>query len=918
MSFIYIKQISFRRLCNNVLLLLTFLYCEDITATHNRAGEITYVQIGELTIRVTITTYTKTSSILADRDSLEIFWGDGTSSIVGRANGFGDIMPNDIKRNYYISEHTYPGRATYTIHMSDPNRIGGILNVNFPNSIKIPFHIETTFTFINSQFQGENNSAILLQPPIDFGCVGQPFIHNPNAYDPDGDSLSYELIIPFQDVNSLVPNYLFPNQIAPGPNNQIFLDEKTGDFIWTSPQKVGEYNVAIKIYEYRQGVLINTIIRDFQILIQDCQNEPPDIETIDEICVVAGEQVSFQVTARDPDIPNQKLELTALGGPMEHNVAPAMFIAPAGFQEQPVTGIFSWNTQCEHISNQYYAVVFKAVDNFFDTTGLATLKTVRIKVVGPPPENVRSVNNESRNQIFWDKPYICEQTEDNYFRGFTVWRKENPSQFPVDSCNPGLAGKGYMQIAYSVKTFEGDSYTYIDQNAQRGKSYCYRVTGTFAKLSAAGNPFNIVESIPSNEDCAGLAVDLPYLTKVSVIKTDLSDGIIQVEWTKPNLLEFDTLRYPGPYRFVVTRATGMVSSGFQPVPTGEFVSQTFLGAVDTTFTDMSGLNTVVNSYSYQIAFYAGNNNTPHKVSLPAASVFLHVQGSDKRNIISWETMVPWDNYSFKIFRKSEGELVFSEVGSTIENSYVDLGLENGTEYCYYIETEGSYGFSKLPEPLTNLSQFTCEKPQDNVPPCPPELKVTNSCDESNVFSPGIFTNRLSWTMFHENCLNPSDVSGFNVYYAPTINSNYDLLESIIGATQTTFQHGSEFGLSGCYAVTSLDSLDNESPFSNQVCVENCPFFSLPNTFTPNGDGFNDLFISYPYKFVDQIEFTVYNRWGEIVFKTTEPAINWNGTNLGGKDLAEGVYYYICRVFEQRIEGVVENPAPLTGYIELIR
>ena len=39
---------------------------------------------------------------------------------------------------------------------------------------------------------------------------------------------------------------------------------------------------------------------------------------------------------------------------------------------------------------------------------------------------------------------------------------------------------------------------------------------------------------------------------------------------------------------------------------------------------------------------------------------------------------------------------------------------------------------------------------------------------------------------------------------------------------------------------------------------------------------------------------------------------------GGKDLAEGVYYYICRVFEQRIEGVVENPAPLTGYIELIR
>ena len=53
-----------------------------VYATHNRAGEITYEQIGDLTIRVTITTYTKTSSFSADRDSLEIFWGDSTSMML--------------------------------------------------------------------------------------------------------------------------------------------------------------------------------------------------------------------------------------------------------------------------------------------------------------------------------------------------------------------------------------------------------------------------------------------------------------------------------------------------------------------------------------------------------------------------------------------------------------------------------------------------------------------------------------------------------------------------------------------------------------------------------------------------------------------------------------------------------------------
>ncbi|MDX1409552.1 MAG: gliding motility-associated C-terminal domain-containing protein, partial [Saprospiraceae bacterium] len=139
-------------------LLTAICVCGVLNATHNRAGEITYQQIGDLTIRAVITTYTKTSSVPADRDTLELFWGDGTSTMVARSNGNGMPLPNDIKINYYIAEHTYPGRATYTLSMMDPNRIGGILNVNPPNSDGVPFYLETTFTFLNTQFQGYNNS----------------------------------------------------------------------------------------------------------------------------------------------------------------------------------------------------------------------------------------------------------------------------------------------------------------------------------------------------------------------------------------------------------------------------------------------------------------------------------------------------------------------------------------------------------------------------------------------------------------------------------------------------------------------------------------------------------------------------------------------------------------------------------------
>lgn len=64
---------------------LAFLFFfSPLFATHNSAGEITYEQIGETTIRATIHTYTRQSSVIADRDSLELCWGDGQCEFVER------------------------------------------------------------------------------------------------------------------------------------------------------------------------------------------------------------------------------------------------------------------------------------------------------------------------------------------------------------------------------------------------------------------------------------------------------------------------------------------------------------------------------------------------------------------------------------------------------------------------------------------------------------------------------------------------------------------------------------------------------------------------------------------------------------------------------------------------------------------
>ena len=239
------------RILRTTFVLLILLIAISANATHNRAGEITYIQTGNLSVTATITTYTVESSVPADRDSLEICWGDGDCEWVPRNNGpnnQGQSLGNDIKLNTYVASHTYPGLGHYQISMTDPNRNGGILNVNPPSSDNVPFHIQTSVTFFNPQFSGFNNSPVLLQPPLDIACVGQPFIHNPNAYDIDGDSLSYELIVPLQATNTQVPNYSFPNSINPNPLNNVHsLNAVTGDFTWDAPQVPGEYNIAMYI-----------------------------------------------------------------------------------------------------------------------------------------------------------------------------------------------------------------------------------------------------------------------------------------------------------------------------------------------------------------------------------------------------------------------------------------------------------------------------------------------------------------------------------------------------------------------------------------------------------------------------------------------------------------------------------------------
>ncbi|MBV6652835.1 MAG: gliding motility-associated C-terminal domain-containing protein, partial [Mameliella sp.] len=98
----------------------------------------------------------------------------------------------------------------------------------------------------------------------------------------------------------------------------------------------------------------------------------------------------------------------------------------------------------------------------------------------------------------------------------------------------------------------------------------------------------------------------------------------------------------------------------------------------------------------------------------------------------------------------------------------------------------------------------------------------------------------------------------------------------------------------------------------EICYKECPdlcgealitlrenFFNkseIPNAFTPNGDGINDLFeipeLDGLHPLSSNIKLVVFNRWGDLVFSASPYSNNWDGTNIySGKPLPEGTYYF---------------------------
>ena len=955
-----------------ILLLLCF--APSALATHIRAGQITAVlDPADPTGRTyifTLTIYRDTQGVVQDSATL-FFVPVGANGVrgnqIGRINSDKNqpsrIVGPQIEELTYTYRFTFPGPGQYVIYFQEENRNEEIVNMS--NSVNTPFYVETALT-VNPTL-GVNSTPVLLNPPVDNAETGQRFCHNPAAFDPDGDSLGFRLVVPRQNVNTTVNGYRSPETVGPppgtpeaGPGAPSFaVNPLTGEICWDAPGPFGvgsrgfaEYNIAFVVEEWRRTsagfVRIGQVVRDMQITVREQPNRRPRLAVPADTCVVAGTVLEAVIRAEDPDR-NQQVRISSESAVFSSS--PAVFPAqppatldppnhpprlPAQyvFQGNPAAGRFAWATACAHVRAQPYDAVFKAEDSAPPPNQLTDTRTWRITVVGPAPANLRAVAEGRAVRLDWDR-YGCPNASE-----VTVWRRTGCSPDNLGPCaRPPLPGYAVVGRVRASET------TFLDTRVQPGVQYSYRVTAGFAAPGLGA-------SLPSGAACARLRLAVPLVTKVSVEATGRTGGEIEVEWAQPP--ELDRAAFPGPYRYEVLRATGFGRTfAAAPVNVQEVAAPGEAGFY-LRFRDR-GLNTEDNPYAYAVLLYSGG--TLVDSSRSASSVRLSATPLPGAVRLDWRADVPWDNTNRRhtVFRQDRATGRFEPLADvqvagagTFAFTDNDPPLTTDSVYCYRVQTSGSYDEPLIRTPLLNLSQTVCTTPLDTVRPCAVRLAVDG--DDCELWASQVqefkrtgvrpafcslagFSNRLSWEYPAQEggkACREADVAKYRVYYKRHEEDEaFALIDSVLAPPSPPGREYLHRGLSsyaGMYYVTAVDRSGNESAPSNIVAKDNCPYYELPNVVTPgDGDTLNAVFGPYPCpRFVQSGKVTVVNRWGRRVFQTSDVGVNWSGgigtSNAEVSDsesVTAGVYYYSAELRTMRLRRR-DEPLTIKGWVHILK
>ncbi|MFM7015230.1 MAG: hypothetical protein ACKOX3_02775 [Bacteroidota bacterium] len=258
-----------------LLVFLLLILSHPSFSSNLLGGEITCRNINGLMYETTLTIYRDTISgnlplnyTITYCDSVDTVIA---THIVATTNGL--LQWNGYKSYKYIDTINFASCGTFWVSARDCFRD---TIINIANSTSYGMYIDCMV-----MVDGSNSTPNFLSVPITIAQLNQSFSYNTTPYDQDGDSLSWELCTPEDLYTSPVTglNYIIPTPYTYPSSNILYpfhIDTLTGDILF-KPNLAGKFQIAVKINEWRNGVLIGYVKRDMVLNVVQSSNVPNQV-----------------------------------------------------------------------------------------------------------------------------------------------------------------------------------------------------------------------------------------------------------------------------------------------------------------------------------------------------------------------------------------------------------------------------------------------------------------------------------------------------------------------------------------------------------------------------------------------------------------------------------------------------------------
>ncbi|QHW00619.1 T9SS type B sorting domain-containing protein [Spirosoma endbachense] len=257
-------------------------------------------------------------------------------------------------------------------------------------------------------------------------------------------------------------------------------------------------------------------------------------------------------------------------------------------------------------------------------------------------------------------------------------------------------------------------------------------------------------------------------------------------------------------------------------------------------------------------------------------ILVTVQNNHPFLIAALPTTNTSTSYTMTISRASSPSGPFQVVGTASKNTFTDESADaSAGSYCYQLTYQNNCGQVSAPSE-TVCSVFLSSQ-------SPTGLDWTTG----SPFSPGNVASYSLEVVDSVNNISKTIILGGNTHYEPDPN------DPNLQSQQ--------------YRVVA-QSADGVVSYSNFFTLRRDPKIFAPDAFTPNGDGVNDTFLIRG-TFFDKFRLTIFSRWGEPIYTTTDRNQGWDGM-VNGQPANAGQYMYRVEVIDFTDQKTVRNGALL--------